>query len=36
MANVLDIVLETTKTLSPAPTRNVAEASNALPEADSK
>jgi hypothetical protein len=26
MANVLDVVLETTKTLSPAPTRKVAEA----------
>jgi hypothetical protein len=29
MANVLDVVLETTKTLSPAPTRKVAEASKA-------
>jgi hypothetical protein len=36
MANVLDVVLETTKTLSPAPTRKVAEASKAQPEADSK
>jgi hypothetical protein len=36
MANVLDVVLETTKTLSPAPTRKVAEASKAQPEVDSK
>jgi hypothetical protein len=36
MVNVLDVVLETTKTLDPAPTRKVAEASKALPEADSK
>jgi hypothetical protein len=36
MANVLDVVLETTKTLSHAPTRKVAEASKAQPEADSK
>jgi hypothetical protein len=36
MANVLDVVLETTKTLSPAPTRKVAEASKAQPKADSK
>jgi hypothetical protein len=36
MANVLDVVLETTKTLSPAPTRKVVEASKAQPEADSK
>jgi hypothetical protein len=28
LANVLDVVLETRKTLSPAPTRKVAEASN--------
>jgi hypothetical protein len=35
MANVLDVVLETTKTLSLAPTRK-AEASKAQPEADSK
>jgi hypothetical protein len=35
-ANVLDVVLETTKTLSPAPTRKVAEASKAQPEADTK
>jgi hypothetical protein len=36
MANVLDVVLETTKTLSPAPTRKVAEASKAQPEGDTK
>jgi hypothetical protein len=36
MANVLDVVLETTKTLSPAPTRKVVVASKAQPEADSK
>jgi hypothetical protein len=36
MANVLDVVLETTKTLSPAPTRKVAEASKSQPEADTK
>jgi hypothetical protein len=36
MANVLDVVLETTKTLSPAPTRKLAEASKAQPEADTK
>jgi hypothetical protein len=36
MENVLDVVLETTKTLSPAPTRKVVEASKAQPEADSK
>ena len=36
MANVLDVVLETTKTLSPAPPRKVVEASKAQPEADSK
>jgi hypothetical protein len=36
IANVLDVVLETTKTLSPAPTRKVAEAAKAQPEADSK
>jgi hypothetical protein len=29
MANVLDVVLETAKTLSPAPTRKIAEASKA-------
>jgi hypothetical protein len=36
MANVLDVVLETTKTLSPAPPSKVVEASKAQPEADSK
>jgi hypothetical protein len=36
MANVLDVVLETTKTLSPAPTRKVAEAAKARLEADTK
>jgi hypothetical protein len=36
MANVLDVVLETTKTLSPALTRKAAEASKAQPEADTK
>jgi hypothetical protein len=36
MTNVLDVVLATTKTLSPAPTRKVAEASKAQPRADSK
>jgi hypothetical protein len=36
MANVLDVVLETTKTLSPAPPRKVVEASKAQPEADPK
>jgi hypothetical protein len=36
MANVLDVVLETTKTLSPAPTRKVAKASKAQPEANTK
>jgi hypothetical protein len=36
MANVLDVALETTKTLSPAPTRKVAEASKAQDEADTK
>jgi hypothetical protein len=36
MANVLDVVLETTKTLSPALTRKVAEASKAQPKADTK
>jgi hypothetical protein len=36
MTNVLDVVLETTKTLSPAPSRKVVEASKAQPEADSK
>jgi hypothetical protein len=36
MANVLDVVLETTKTLSPAPTRKVAEATKVRLEADPK
>jgi hypothetical protein len=36
IANVLDVVLETTKTLSPAPTRKVAEAAKARLEADTK
>jgi hypothetical protein len=36
MANVLDVVLETTKTLSPAPTRKVAKSAKAQPEADTK
>jgi hypothetical protein len=36
MANVLDVVLETTKTLSPAPTRKIAEAPKAQPKAETK
>jgi hypothetical protein len=36
MANVLDAVLETTKALSPAPTRKVAEAAKAQPETETK
>jgi hypothetical protein len=36
MANVLDVVLETTKTLIPALSRKVAEAAKAQPEADTK
>jgi hypothetical protein len=36
MANVLDVVLETAKSLSPAPSRKIAEASKALPEAETK
>jgi hypothetical protein len=36
MANVLDVVLETAKTLSPAPTRKIAEASKAQPKAETK
>jgi hypothetical protein len=36
MANVLDVVLETTKTLSPAPTRKVDKAAKAQPETDTK
>jgi hypothetical protein len=36
MANVLDVVLETTRTLSPAPTRKIVEASKAQPKAETK
>jgi hypothetical protein len=36
MANVLDVVLETSKTLSPAPSRKIAKASKAQPEAETK
>jgi hypothetical protein len=36
VANVLDVVLETTKTLSPAPTRKIVEASKAQPKAETK
>jgi hypothetical protein len=36
MANVLDVVLETTKTLSPAPSRKIAEAFKAQPEVETK
>jgi hypothetical protein len=36
MVNVLDVVLETTKTLNPAPARKIAEASKAQPEAETK
>jgi hypothetical protein len=36
MANVLDVVLETARTLSPAPTRKIAKASKAQPEAETK
>jgi hypothetical protein len=36
MANVLDVVLETTKTLNPAPSRKIAEASKAQLEAETK
>jgi hypothetical protein len=36
MANVLDVVLETAKTLNPAPTRKIAEASKAQPKAETK
>jgi hypothetical protein len=36
MENVLDVVLETTKTLSPAPSRKVAEASKVQPEDETK
>jgi hypothetical protein len=36
MTNVLDVVLETTKTLSSTPSRKIAEASKAQPEAETK
>ena len=36
MANVFDVLLETAKSLSPAPSRKIAEASKALPEAETK
>jgi hypothetical protein len=36
MANVLDVVLETAKTLSSTPSRKIAEASKAQPEAETK
>jgi hypothetical protein len=36
MANVLDVVLETTKILSPAPRRKIAEASKAQPRTETK
>jgi hypothetical protein len=36
MANVLDVVLETTKTLNPAPSRKITEASKAQLEAETK
>jgi hypothetical protein len=36
MANVLDVVLETTKTLSPAPIRKIAEVAKAQPKADTR
>jgi hypothetical protein len=36
MANVLDVVLETAKTLNPAPTEKIVEASKAQPEAETK
>ena len=36
MANVLDVVLETAKTLSSTPSRKLAEASKAQPEAEAK
>jgi hypothetical protein len=34
MANVLDVVMETTKALSPAPTKKIAEAAKAQAEAE--
>ena len=36
MTNVLDVVLETTKTLSPAPSRKITEASKAQPRTEMK
>jgi hypothetical protein len=36
MLNVLDVVLETAKTLNPAPTRKIAEASKVQPEVETK
>jgi hypothetical protein len=36
MVNVLDVVLETAKTLNPAPARKIVEASKAQPEAETK
>jgi hypothetical protein len=36
MANVLDVMLETARTLSPTPTRKIAEASKVQPEAETK
>jgi hypothetical protein len=36
MANVLDVVLETAKTLSSTPSRKIVEASKAQPEAETK
>jgi hypothetical protein len=36
MANVLDVVLETARTLNPAPTKKISEASKAQPEAETK
>jgi predicted component of type VI protein secretion system len=36
MVNVLDVVLETAKTLNPATARKIAEASKAQPEAETK
>jgi hypothetical protein len=36
MANVLDVVLETAKTLSLAPSRKITEASKAQPKAETK
>jgi hypothetical protein len=36
MANVLDVILETTKTLNPAPSRKIAEASKGQREAETK